>query len=327
MKKNIALLPHSTHNQRLDSFLSAHTDLSRSSCQQHILNGHVTIDNTTVYDKSFIVTPLHSITIDFPPPEEPQTLPEPIDLDVLFEDDDMLVINKPAGMVVHPAPGHKSGTLVNALLHHCKNSLSGINGVKKPGIIHRLDRFTSGAILIAKNDQAHLSLADQIASHEAHRQYVAICQGELTPRSGTINKPIGRHPSQRTKMAISLKGQHATTHYKTIYSGTLGGIGAVSILECTLETGRTHQIRVHMQSMRHPIINDKIYGARDFSALPPLRQALHARRIQFTHPSTNEIMSITAPIPQDLQTAIREVINNASTFRCSEELFEQTLKD
>lgn len=224
---------------------------------------------------------------------EPDILPENIPLDILYEDDDVLVINKPKGMVVHPANGHTSGTLVNAIMYHCQGNLSGINGVMRPGIVHRIDKDTTGALLVCKNDTAHRDLAQQLKAHTIKRRYRAIVAGNLKEDEGTVEGPIGRHPIDRKKMAINYKnGKDAVTHYKV-----LERFGNATYIECRLETGRTHQIRVHMTSLGHPLLGDEIYG----SGKNPYHlqgQTLHAMVLGFVHPRTGEYMEFSAPLPE-----------------------------
>ena len=219
-------------------------------------------------------------------------LPQDIPLDVVYEDADVIVVNKPVGMVVHPAPGHPDGTLVNALLYHCKNSLSGINGELRPGIVHRIDRDTSGLIIAAKNDAAHLALAAQLQDHSLYRYYEAVCVGGLKEDSGTVDAPIGRHPVDRKKMAVDRKnGREAVTHWEV-----LGRYAGHTHIGCRLETGRTHQIRVHMASIGHPLLGDTVYGAK--KPVPGLAgQCLHARKLSFVHPRTGERMTVECPLP------------------------------
>ena len=219
-------------------------------------------------------------------------MPQNIPLDVVYEDSDVIVINKPVGMVVHPAPGHPDGTLVNALLYHCGDSLSGINGELRPGIVHRIDRDTSGLIIAAKNDRAHLALAAQLQDHTLARVYEAVAVGGFKEDSGTVNAPIGRHPVDRKKMAVDPKGRAAVTHWRV-----LGRYSGCTHLECRLETGRTHQIRVHMAYLGHPLLGDTVYGAK--KPVPGLAgQCLHARRLRFIHPTTGQPVELECPLPQ-----------------------------
>jgi 23S rRNA pseudouridine1911/1915/1917 synthase len=223
--------------------------------------------------------------------------PEAMDLEILFEDDDLLVINKPAGLVVHPGAGHQTHTLVNALLAHCKN-LSGIGGKERPGIVHRLDKETSGALVIAKNDAAHRDLAKQFADRTIGKIYLALVAGTLRKSSGTIDAPIARHPVQRKKMSVARRaGRSAKTEYRVLRSS-----GDASLVECTIHSGRTHQIRVHLHHLGHPVLGDKLYGGKRAGSFP--RQMLHAWKLSFRHPRTGKTMNFTAPIPQDLETAL-----------------------
>ena len=229
-----------------------------------------------------------------PDPQLPDILPENIPLDILYEDSDVLVINKPKGMVVHPAAGHYTNTVVNAVMYHCQGNLSGINGVMRPGIVHRIDRDTTGAIVICKNDQAHQSLAQQLKEHSITRSYRAIVWNNLKEDEGTVDRPIGRHPVDRKKMAVNEKnGKTAVTHYRV-----LERFGRFTYIECRLETGRTHQIRVHMASIGHPLLGDEVYGP---SGKQPFRlqgQCLHAMTLGFLHPSTGEYVEFEAPLPE-----------------------------
>jgi 23S rRNA pseudouridine1911/1915/1917 synthase len=233
------------------------------------------------------------ILLTVPEPVPPEALPENIPLDIVYEDDDLLVVNKPRGMVVHPAAGNPDGTLVNALLYHCGDSLSGINGILRPGIVHRIDKDTSGLLIVAKNDFSHRLLAEQIKEHSFTRKYQAVVCGNIKDDSGTINAPIGRHPTDRKKMTVTLKNsREAVTHYRVMarYRG-------YTHVELTLETGRTHQIRVHMAHIGHPVAGDPVYGGKNY--LKKLDgQCLHAYYISFVHPRTNETLTLSAPLPQ-----------------------------
>ena len=230
------------------------------------------------------------------------TRPENIPLDILYEDQDILVVNKPKGMVVHPAPGHYTGTLVNAIMYHCKDNLSGINGVMRPGIVHRIDMDTTGSLLVCKNDRAHQSLAEQLKEHSITRKYHAIVHGRLKEDEGTINKPIGRHPVERKKMSVHCtNGRDAITHYRV-----LKRFQQFTYIECQLETGRTHQIRVHMSSIGHPILGDQIYGP----AKCPYKlqgQTLHAKILGIIHPTTGEYMEFDAPLPDYFQALLEKM--------------------
>ena len=235
-------------------------------------------------------------TVQLPEPEPADVLPQDIPLDVVYEDADVIVVNKPVGLVVHPAPGHPDGTLVNALLYHCGDSLSGINGELRPGIVHRIDRDTSGLIIAAKNDAAHLSLAAQLEDHTLSRVYECLAQGNLREDEGTIDAPIGRSPKDRKKMAVVAGGRRAVTHYRV-----LGRYSGCTHAQCRLETGRTHQIRVHMAYTGHPLLGDTVYGGRAVKGLAG--QCLHARRLTFVHPRTGVPITVECPLP-DWFTAV-----------------------
>lgn len=280
---------------RLDQFLAAAVPtLSRARLQQLIKAGHVTLNGQPAKASARLRAD-DAITLHEPPPTPVETVAEEIALDVLFEDDDLIVINKPAGLVVHPAAGNWSGTLVNALLHHCRE-LSGIGGEQRPGIVHRLDKETSGCLVAAKSDLAHQTLVRQFAGREVTKIYLALAAGRFAKLSGTIEVPIGRHPVQRKKMAVRPAGQGrpSKTDYRVISDLPLG-----TLVECTLHTGRTHQIRVHLKHLGHAVLGDEVYGKRgNFS-----RQMLHAWRLGFTHPRTGERMNFEAPIPADFIVA------------------------
>lgn len=295
---------------RLDKFLSQQLEeISRSRLQQLIEDGNVFLFNETVSDISRKIKTGDEYRIVIPPAEEADPEPEDIPLDIVYEDDDLLVVNKPAGMTVHPAAGSYNGTLVNALLFHCHDNLSGINGVKRPGIVHRIDKDTSGLLVVAKNDFAHNFLGEQFAAHSIERTYLAFVYGNLNPLQGRIEGNIGRSPTDRKKMAIvPTGGKHAVTNYKTLELFKR----AASLVQCNLETGRTHQIRVHLSSAGNPLIGDQLYVKSHKSALPipeylktsvnyfP-RQALHAKSLGFVHPSTKEFMQFSSPLPSDLE--------------------------
>lgn len=279
-------------NMRLDKFLTEKLpEMSRSHIQKLIRDGNVTVNEKTV-KANYKVSLGEIVEIDIPEPECLDIVPENIPLDILYEDDDILVVNKPKGMVVHPAPGHYSGTLVNAIMFHCKENLSGINGVLRPGIVHRIDMNTTGSLLICKNDKSHRFLAEQLKEHSITRKYHAIVYGNLKEDSGTIASPIGRHPVERKKMSTKAKnGRPAVTHYQV-----LERFGNFTYIECQLETGRTHQIRVHMSSIGHPILGDDLYGP---SKCPYTLdgQTLHAKILGIVHPTTKEYMEFDAPLP------------------------------
>ena len=266
-------------------------ELTRSAAQRLLEEGAVTLAGRPV-KKSYKTAPGDVLEVALPEPEPVDVRPQDIPLDVVYEDADVIVVNKPVGMVVHPAAGHPDGTLVNALLYHCGDSLSGINGALRPGIVHRIDRDTSGLVIAAKNDAAHLSLAAQLQDHSLYREYEAVCVGGMREDAGTVDAPIGRHPVDRKKMAIDRKnGREAVTHWQVLerYPGH-------TYLRCRLETGRTHQIRVHLASIGHPLLGDTVYGAK--KPVPGLAgQCLHARRLTFTHPRTGERLTVECPRP------------------------------
>lgn len=280
---------------RLDHFLAEKVaELSRSRLQTLVKEGHVQLNGATTKPNAKLRAG-DRITLREPAPAPSSNAPEEIALDILFEDDDLIVVNKPPGLVVHPAAGHASGTLVNALLHHCA-SLSGIGGVERPGIVHRLDKETSGCLVAAKTDAAHQALAKQFAGRDVEKIYLALATGRFTAKSGVVETQIGRHPVHRQKMAVVApdKGREARTGWRVLSELPCG-----SLVECTLHTGRTHQIRVHLKHLNHPLLGDEVYGKRgDFT-----RQMLHAWKLAFTHPRTGERKHFQAPIPEDFRAA------------------------
>lgn len=281
--------------ERIDKFLSCRLEeVSRSYIQKLIKEGHVSVNGKPV-KANYKLGAGDEISVEIPEAKEPDILPEDIPLDILYEDQDILVVNKPKGMVVHPAAGHYSGTLVNALMYHCKDSLSGINGVMRPGIVHRIDMDTTGSLLVCKNDEAHRILAEQLKEHTIRREYHAIVYGNIKEDTGTVDAPIGRHPTDRKKMSINHKnGKRAVTHYEV-----LERFGNFTYIRCRLETGRTHQIRVHMASLHHPLLGDEVYGPSSRPPFPGLKgQVLHAKILGIYHPATGEYMEFDAPLPQ-----------------------------
>lgn len=288
--------------ERIDRFLSGDLEgLSRSYIQKLLKEGGITVDGKAV-KSNYKLNAGDVILVQIPDPEPMDILPEDIPLDILYEDEDILVVNKPKGMVVHPSPGHYSHTLVNAVLFHCGGRLSGINGVLRPGIVHRIDMDTTGSLLICKNDRAHQILADDLKEHNITRRYHAVVHGNLKEDTGTVNAPIGRHPVDRKKMSTKApNGRHAVTHYRV-----LERFGNYTYIECELETGRTHQIRVHMASIGHPILGDAVYGP----AKCPFKlegQTLHAKILGIKHPSTGQYIEFDAPLPEYFETLLNRL--------------------
>jgi 23S rRNA pseudouridine1911/1915/1917 synthase len=288
---------------RLDRFLAAELpNFSRSRIQQLIRENFVRLNGEAPRPRD-LVRAGDVVQLTEPPPEKIDNRPEEIPLEILFEDEDVIVINKPAGLVVHPGAGHREHTLVNALLHHCPN-LSGIGGKERPGIVHRLDKETSGCLVVAKNDEAHRSLSAQFAERTVEKIYLALVSGKMRRNTGVIQNKIGRHPVHRQRMSVqSVRGRDARTDYRVLRTSEQG-----SLVECELHSGRTHQIRVHLHHLGHPIVGDKVYGRKsDFS-----RQMLHAWKLGFTHPRTGNWKSFEAPLPNDFVEAIH-AMNLAST--------------
>ena len=293
------------NGERIDKYLSNEmSGFSRSYIQKLMKDGHVYVNGKAV-KANYKLAYDDMITVEIPDLVEPDIVPENIPLNILYEDDDILIVNKPKGMVVHPAAGHYSGTLVNALMYHCGESLSGINGVMRPGIVHRIDMDTTGSLLVCKNDQAHQKLAEQLKVHSIKRVYHAIVCGNLKEDSGTIDAPIGRHPVDRKKMSINYQnGREAVTHYQV-----LERFGDYTYISCRLETGRTHQIRVHMASIRHPLLGDNVYGPQKC----PFKlqgQTLHAKILGITHPTTGEYMEFDAPLPEYFEDLLGRMRQN-----------------
>ncbi len=290
-------------NERIDKFLTIQMEeLSRSYVQKLIKDGDVKVNGKLV-KANYKLSYDEWIQVTIPELTSPDILPENIPLDILYEDEDILIINKPKGMVVHPAAGHYSGTLVNALMYYCGDSLSGINGILRPGIVHRIDMDTTGSLLVCKNDFAHQRLAEQLKVHSIKRVYHAIVHGNLKEDSGTINEPIGRHPTERKKMCVNHQnGRDAVTHYEV-----LERFGDYTYIACKLETGRTHQIRVHMASMHHPLLGDKVYGPQK-CPFPELQgQTLHAKILGIVHPRTGEYLEVDAPLPEYFEKILQKL--------------------
>ncbi len=288
--------------ERIDKYLSDMlSSYSRSRIQKLISDGLVLVNNKNI-KSNYRLNNGDFLKISIPFPEEYEILPENIPLDIVYEDEDVILINKPKGMVVHPAAGHYEGTLVNALMYHCKDNLSGINGVLRPGIVHRIDMDTTGIIIACKNDNAHISLSEQLKEHSITRYYYAICHNSFSENSGTVDAPIGRHPIDRKKMAINHKnGKEAITHYEVLHN-----FGKFAYIKCRLETGRTHQIRVHMAGIGHPLLGDNVYC----SAKTPFKlqgQTLHAGVLGFVHPKTGEYMEFEAPLPEYFEKLLKKL--------------------
>ena len=305
-------VPVESAPERLDLFLRPRCpELSRSRIQTLIKAGAIRVNGAPTRP-AYLVQPGDEIAIELPQPEPSAAHPEALPLSIAYEDDDLLVVNKAAGMTVHPAPGATEGTLVNALLHHCRD-LSGVNGALRPGIVHRLDKDTSGLLLVAKRDAAHRTLAASLQAHQIERHYIALVWGVVRGEDERIEAPIGRHSKNRKKMAVVADGRAAATNFKVVKHCPF-----TTLVECQLETGRTHQIRVHLAHIGHPVFGDPVYGGRDQArGIRPeyrrqanwmlsliKRQALHAKKLRFAHPTTGETMEFTAPLPEDLQAVL-----------------------
>lgn len=306
---------------RLDQFVATNTELTRSAAARLIEDGAVTVNGKAVA-KNYKIGGGDILEIILPEPEPCEALPENIPLDIVYEDDDIIVINKPVGMVVHPAAGNPNGTLVNALLYHCGKSLSGVGGIIRPGIVHRIDKDTSGLLVVAKNDEAHLFLSEQLKEHHISRIYTAIAVGNFREESGTVDAPIGRHPVDRKKMAVihnsELRSRDAITHWSVMARGEADG-NSFTLLRCQLETGRTHQIRVHMASVGHPLLGDTVYGGANtkFEAHHKkhiVGQCLHAGELHLTHPRTKQEMQFFAPMPQNMQHVVDILFKREEEF-------------
>lgn len=290
--------------ERIDKFLSSKlSNISRSYIHKLIEDGNITVNQNSV-NKKYKLSKNDMINVKIPKPQELEVIAENIPLDIVYEDNDLLIVNKPKNMVVHPAPGNYSSTLVNALLYHCKNSLSGINGVIRPGIVHRIDKDTSGLLIVAKNDTSHKKLAEQIKNHSFTREYEAVVYGNLKEDTGTINANIARHKTDRKKMAVvPLLGRNAVTHYTV-----LKRYGNFTHIKLKLETGRTHQIRVHMSYIGHPVVGDEVYANPKNNPFKFLKgQCLHAKTIGFIHPTTKEYMEFTSPLPEYFQKILNKL--------------------
>lgn len=279
--------------ERIDRYLAGEVeDKSRSYLQKLIKDGYVKVNDKPVKANYRLVLG-DRVEVVFPDISEPEIMAEDIPLDILYEDKDIIIVNKPKQMVVHPAPGHYTGTLVNALMYHCGSELSGINGAHRPGIVHRIDMDTTGSLIVCKNDMAHRSLSEQLKNHSINRVYEAVVHGNIKENEGTVNAPIGRHPTDRKKMSTHAKNARtAVTHYKV-----LKRFGDYTYIQCRLETGRTHQIRVHMASIGHPIVGDSVYGPKKCPFPKLTGQTLHAKTLGIIHPGTEEYLEVQAPLP------------------------------
>lgn len=302
MNKEVFEVESEYEEERLDKYLSLiFPDQSRSFFQKLIKEGHILVNDKSE-KANYRLRIEDMISVEIPDAVETPIVPENIPLDILYEDDDLLVVNKPKGMVVHPSAGHYTGTLVNAIMYHCKDSLSGINGEIRPGIVHRIDMDTTGSLIVCKNDESHIFIAEQIKEHSVVRKYRGIVYGHVQEEEGTIHAPIGRHPIERKKMAINDKnGKDAITHYRV-----LEHFSNYTYMEFQLETGRTHQIRVHMASIGHPLLGDTLYS----SGRSPYKlqgQTLHAMTIGFIHPKTKEYMEVVAPLPEYFEKILRDL--------------------
>lgn len=297
------IITEEMEEERIDKCLNGLIDsLSRSYIQKLLTEGNITVNGNIISKASYRVKSEDRLQLTLPPAVVPDILPEDIPLSVLFEDDDVIVVDKPKGMVVHPAPGHYTGTLVNALLYHCQGGLSGINGVLRPGIVHRIDRNTAGSVIACKNDDAHNDIAAQLKEHSIVRRYHAIVLGNLKEETGTIKTKIGRHPNDRKKMAVVKDGgKEAITHYQVLQR-----FGKYTYIECRLETGRTHQIRVHMAHLGHPLLGDDVYGPKDC----PFKlegQTLHAKILGFIHPRSREYIETDSPLPEYFEALLKKL--------------------
>lgn len=296
------LVPEEQEDVRIDRYLAESCEsLSRSYIQKLLKNGEVLVDGKAV-KASYRVCPGDQVLVDIPEAVQPEIQAQDMELDILYEDSDVILVNKPKGMVVHPAAGHLNDTLVNGLMAHCRDQLSGINGVMRPGIVHRIDMDTTGVLIACKNDFAHNQIAAQLKEHSITRKYLAVVHGVIKEDEGTVDAPIGRHPVERKKMSVNEKnGRHAVTHYRVLrrFSG-------YTYIECQLETGRTHQIRVHMASIHHPLLGDMVYGPQK-CPYSLEGQTLHAAVFGFVHPRTGEYLELTAPLPEYFQTLLQKL--------------------
>lgn len=304
MEDNILIVDSEFQGKRIDAYVAEMIEnISRSQVQNLINDGLIVLNDSDKGIKSnYKIKTGDKISVTFAEEKEVEILAEDIPLNIVYEDDDIIVVNKPKGMVVHPAVGHYTGTLVNALMYHCKDSLSGINGEKRPGIVHRIDKDTTGLLMIAKNDKAHVGLSEQLAKHTITRKYIAVVHNGFKEDAGTVDQPIGRNPKDRMKMAITHKhSRHAVTHYKV-----LERMSNFTLIEAQLETGRTHQIRVHMTHIGHPLLGDTVYGVRK----QPFKtdgQVLHAKTLGFIHPISGEYMEFEAELPETFEKVLHRL--------------------
>lgn len=289
--------------KRLDAVLGAALeDISRSFIQKLFGAGNISVDGQCCFEKKHKAAAGQLITVSIPPASDMEAQGENIPLEIIYEDEDLLVVNKPAGMVVHPAPGNETGTLVNAVLYHCGDNLSSINGVIRPGIVHRIDKDTSGLLMIAKNDRTHTGLSEQLARHDIRRRYKALVYNNIKEDEGTVDAPIGRDPKNRLRNTVTdINSRNAVTHYKV-----LERFGSFTFIEAALETGRTHQIRVHMSYIKHPLLGDTLYGPVK-NKMGAARQMLHAGVLGFIHPGRKEYMEFTAPLPEDFSKVLNRL--------------------
>ncbi len=289
--------------ERIDKYLTESLeDKSRSYIQKLIKDKLVHVNDKPVKANYRLVLG-DRVEMSIPEIKEPDIVAENLSLDILYEDKDVIVVNKPKQMVVHPAPGHYSGTLVNGLMYHCGDELSGINGMMRPGIVHRIDMDTTGSLIVCKNDAAHQCLSEQLKEHSINRIYVALVHGNISEDEGTVNAPIGRHPTERKKMSTQAKnGRTAITHYKV-----LERFGNYTYIQCKLETGRTHQIRVHMASIGHPLVGDQVYGPKKCPFPKLIGQTLHARTLGFVHPTTGDYVEVEAPMPEYFENLLKQL--------------------
>ena len=301
MEEIILKVTEDNNGERIDKYLSTVIEGKTRSFIQGLIEDKAITVNGKIVKSNYKLKTNDEIVVILPEPIELDVKAENIDLNIVYEDSDVIVVNKPKNMVVHPAPGNYTGTLVNGLLYHCKD-LSGINGVIRPGIVHRIDKDTTGILVIAKNDEAHNSLAKQFKDHSIKREYYALVEGRFSKESGTVDKPLGRNKKDRLKMDIVEDGRRAVTHYEVLEQYDKG----VSLIKCTLETGRTHQIRVHMASIGHPLVGDQTYGFKK-QKFKIEGQALHAKTLGFTHPSTGEYIEFTSDLPEYFEELIKKL--------------------